>query len=49
MTRKTPRSARNYLLDLAAIVVVLAAISLFLANGGPTAFGQWFARVIGAP
>jgi hypothetical protein len=49
MARKSSRSARSYVIELAVIVVVLAAIYLFLTNGGPTAFGQWFARVIGAP
>ena len=48
MARKS-HSSQSHLVELGMIVVVLAAIFLVLANGGPTAFGQWFARVIGAP
>jgi hypothetical protein len=37
------------LLELAVVAVLVAVIYLWLMNGGPTAFGKWFAEVIGAP
>ena len=48
MARKS-RSSRSYVAELVAVVVAFGVIYLFLMNGGPTAFGQWFAHVIGAP
>lgn len=48
MTRRS-RSSRSYGLELIFAAAVIGAIWLWLTNGGPTAFGQWFAERMGAP
>ena len=43
------RSPRSYAIELGLTLVAIAAIYLFLANGGPSWFGRVFAELIGAP
>jgi len=35
--------------ELVTVAVAIGGIYLFLSNGGPTAFGHWFADMLGAP
>jgi hypothetical protein len=43
------RSTRSYVVELVVVVVAIAAIYLFITNGGPSWFGQWLADYMGAP
>ena len=43
------RSRRSYAIELALTLVAIAAIYLFLTNGGPTWFGRVLAEALGAP
>ena len=43
------RSRRSYAIEAALTLVVVVAIYGFLMNGGPTAFGRWYAGILGAP
>lgn len=43
------RSSRSHLIELLLVAIAVAAIYLFLTNGGPSVFGRWFADLIGAP
>jgi hypothetical protein len=43
------RSRRSYTIELALTLVAIAAIYLFLTNGGPSWFGRAFAEFLGAP
>jgi hypothetical protein len=36
------RSRRSHLVEIAVIAVAVALIYLFVANGGPSAVGNWF-------
>jgi hypothetical protein len=37
------RSRRSYALELALTAAAVAALYLFLTNGGPSWFGRWLA------
>jgi hypothetical protein len=43
------RSPRSYAIELALTLLAIAAIYLFLTNGGPSLFGRAVAEFIGAP
>jgi hypothetical protein len=43
------RSRRSYAIELVLTLLVIAAIYLFVTNGGPSWFGRAFAEFIGAP
>jgi hypothetical protein len=47
MGQRRPRSTRSYTVELAATVVAIALVWLFLINGGPTLFGQLWASLVG--
>lgn len=48
MTRRG-RSTRSHILELALVAIAFVLVYLWTTNGGPTAFGQWFADRMGAP
>jgi hypothetical protein len=43
------RSSRTYIVELVVVLVLVGAIYAWTTNGGPSAFGEWFAGVMGAP
>ena len=43
------RSRRSYAIEAVLALVVVVAIYAFLMNGGPMAFGRWYAEILGAP
>jgi hypothetical protein len=49
MTRGRTRLDGYHAIDFAVAFVALLAISVFLVNGGPSGFGPWFTRLLGAP
>jgi hypothetical protein len=49
MTRGRARLDGSHAIYFAATFVALVAIAVFLANDGPSRFGPWFTRLIGAP
>ena len=47
--RRGRRSTRSYVVEFGLVVIAIVAIYLFLMNGGPHAFGEWWAGMLGAP
>jgi hypothetical protein len=47
--RRPTRSTRSYVIEVALILALIAGVHVWLANGGPGAFGDSFAGYIGPP
>jgi hypothetical protein len=41
--RRRGRTRRSYLVEAVLVATAVLVIYLWMTNGGPAAFGQWFA------
>jgi len=46
---RSRRSTRSYAVELVVVLVLVAAIYLFTANGGPSVVGHWIADYMRMP
>jgi hypothetical protein len=40
------RSPRSYVVEIAFVAIIVVGLYLFMTNGGPQWFGEWFAAYL---